>query len=919
MSRQNFLRAVLQSLMLPALFTFRAGAIPPPGPALDVRFLSLPSESPGPSSRRSGVVISEIMYHPATRPDGRDLQFIEVFNSMPWFEDLGGWQISGSAGFIFPQGFILPSLGYAVVAVNPPDLVTVTGATHVLGPLTGALPNSSGTLKLRHRGGAVMFEVHYGDSAPWPVAADGFGPSLVLSRPSRGEQDPSAWSASRNNGGSPGGPEPVSGESLSGVMLNEIYAERLDTTGGPGSFVEVFNYSETPADLGGWRLTDRSTVDRYTFPAGTHLGAGSHLVLQAAVMGFEIDPQGGRLCLRSPAGQVVDCLRYGPLEPGVALGRSPDGSGDFRRLGVPTPGAPNGAPMDSPVVINEILYHPASGDPDDEYLELYNTASTAIPLAGWRLSGGIDAAFSSLARLAPGSYGVVARNPARLLASHPTLKSSAILATFTGTLSHSGDRLALSRPVNVLSPAGAGSFLTNTVDVVVEDLTYGTGGRWGRWSDGGGSSLERVHSRADGRFAPAWADSDETAKSGWMTVESSGVLDNGATDGPTSLEILLLGPGECLVDHVEVISTGGTNLVVNPDFETGTNTWVFQGNHGGSSLETTEGYLSRQSLHLRATGAGNTGPNRIRTTLPVQPGRGRIATLRANVRWLKGAGNILLRLHGNWLDAPGSILTTKDLGTPGSPNSRRLAEPVPWITGVLHDPVLPAVNQPVRIVAHAAAADGLDRLILRWRVDPTGATNEIAMTDNGAGLYSAMIPGLATPGLVAYHIVAVDAGSSGNGSTFPADAPVRECLVRWGENHVSGAVGGYRIWMTQATFTRWSKREKLSNDPLDVTFAYGNSRVIYNAGSQYSGSPYHAPSYNTPTGFNCDYLLTVPPDEALLGEEELELLQPGNGGGDTTCQQEQHAYWIADQMGLPACHHRPVLLYVNGTPPFLSP
>jgi len=54
--------------------------------------------------------------------------------------------------------------------------------------------------------------------------------------------------------------------------------------------------------------------------------------------------------------------------------------------------------------------------------------------------------------------------------------------------------------------------------------------------------------------------------------------------------------------------------------------------------------------------------------------------------------------------------------------------------------------------------------------------------------------------------------------------------------------------MTQATLNRWSKREHLSNKPLDCAFVYGNYRVIYNIGGQYSGSPYHAPGFNSPIG-----------------------------------------------------------------------
>src|SRR5262249_39639809 len=35
----------------------------------------------GPSSRRTGLTISEIMYHPRSRTDGRNLEFIELFNT----------------------------------------------------------------------------------------------------------------------------------------------------------------------------------------------------------------------------------------------------------------------------------------------------------------------------------------------------------------------------------------------------------------------------------------------------------------------------------------------------------------------------------------------------------------------------------------------------------------------------------------------------------------------------------------------------------------------------------------------------------------------------------------------------------------------------------------------------------------------
>ena len=39
---------------------------------------------------------------------------------------------------------------------------------------------------------------------------------------------------------------------------------------------------------------------------------------------------------------------------------------------------------------------------------------------------------------------------------------------------------------------GQGVVSTNLMHIVMNDVTYGTGGRWGQWAAGGGSSLELI-------------------------------------------------------------------------------------------------------------------------------------------------------------------------------------------------------------------------------------------------------------------------------------------------------------------------------------------------------------------------------------------------------------------------------------------
>ncbi len=883
-------------------------ATPPVGPSLDASYLRPPAEPPGPSSRRAGIVVSEIMYHPAARLDGRDLRFVEIFNSQAWFEELGGWQLKGDIDFTFPTDFTLPARSYVVVAANPADLMASSSATGVLGPYTGSLSHGTGTVQLKNRLGAVQFEVVYRDSGPWPVAPDGAGPSLVLSRPSYGEADPRAWAASEVAGGSPGAAEPAAG-GMRTVWINEVSANPVPPA---LDFVELFNYSGEPADISGCVLTDNPSVARHVFPAGTVIAPNSWLMVDSSELGFGLSSGGEALFLGSADGtRVLDAVRFGPQGRGVSYGRVPDGSPRFDRLATPTPGTANAGRMGSSVVLNELMYDPASGDSSDEYVELYNVGTTPVDLGDWRLEDAVGFTFPEGTRLAGGGYLVVAKAAAHLRTNYPGLGPGNLLGDYSGGLGNSGDRVALSAPELVVSTNKSGHAVTNRIHVVVDEVTYASGGRWGKWSGGGGSSLELRDARADRRLAPNWADSDESGKSGWVTVAATGVSTLGLQTA-NALELFLYGPGECLVDNVEVVPNGSTNLVANSNFETGTTGWVFQGNHGASSLDAGEGYESSQSLHVRATGAGHTGPNRIRVPLLRVVTANQTVTLRAKVRWLKGTGSIHLRLHGNWFEAPGFVLAAHDLGTPGARNSRAVANAGPAITGVSHFPVLPAPLQGVVVTARADDPDGIANLVLRWRKDPSASVTEVPMTNNGAGLYTALIPGQASTSLVAFHVVATDGAAVPATSAFPSDAPARECLIRWGELLPGGVLGTYRMWMTKTNVDRWTKREKLSNDPLDGTFVYGNFRAIYNAGGMYSGSPYHAPSWTGPAGADCDYVFAAPDDDAMLGGSEMNLLKPGNGGGDGTLQAEQQAYWIADQLGLPHCNRRPVLLYFNG-------
>ena len=285
-----------------------AGSVTSAVAILTITLLSpaqLSYEPPGASSRRTGLTFSEIMYHPAPDAAGRHTEFIEIYNSNPFIEDISGWRLTGDFDYTFPSNTVLQGNSYLVVAPVPADVEAAYHITGVLGGSTNQLPNDGGTIRLRKRSGAVVLQVQYSDQPPWPVAADGTGHSLVLVRPSYGENDPRAWAHSAFKGGSPGAPDPVPAGPLENVVINEFLA---NTDPGLNDYVELFNNSSVPVDLSGtWLSDDPAAPKKFSLPAGSVIAPGAtRIFLDSAFnaspgspASFNFLPTGGACVLMS--------------------------------------------------------------------------------------------------------------------------------------------------------------------------------------------------------------------------------------------------------------------------------------------------------------------------------------------------------------------------------------------------------------------------------------------------------------------------------------------------------------------------------------------------------------------------------------------------------------------------------------------
>ena len=885
----------------------------PPASAV-VGTVPYPTEPLMACSRMTPIVFSEIMWKPAPRADTNNCEFIELYNSNPWFQDLSSYQIvCADMSYTFPPGTILAGGAYLVVAASPGSLQNVYGITNVLGPYAGSLKKAE-TLQLLDEQGSVLLTVPYSGLDPWPVATDGTGHSLVLANPSYGEGDPRAWATSDVVGGSPGVMECFRPSPLRNVVINELLAHSENSSVPP--FVELYNHSTQTVDVSGCVLTDDPGVRQYVIPAGTLLPPGGFVVFNAT-LGFGLKPAGDTLYLiKADGSRVLDAVPFEAQGNGVSYGRWPDGANDFYPLQSLTAGTNNSAILIGNVAINELMYDPISGNDDDQYIELFNQGSNVVSLAGWQFTAGVAFTFPPGATIPPRGYVVVGRNISELFSNYPSLSAAGTFGNYSGKLSHKGERIALAMPQSLYG--------TNTIFVVEDEVTYGAGGRWGQWSAGGGSSLELIDPHSNHRLAANWADSNEAQKSAWTNVETTGVLDNGANyeSSIQHAQIGILDVGECLVDNLEV-DWQGSNYVANSTFETGLANWSLQGSHLRSSLES-PGYNSTYALHIRCSDKFWPAENSCQVALATNAmAAGSTVTLRYKARWLHGNPEPDFRLNGNWLEATTLLPIPRNLGTPGAPNSTYITNAGPALYAVTHAPPVPAASQAVVVTAQVHDPDGVRSLILYYRIDPATAYNSMAMKDDGTGgdaiagdgVFSATIPGQVAGTIVAFYVAATD--NLGAATRFPAwltdNSPTRECVVMFGDGNPSGSFGVYHLWLTQTNVNRWAGLADLSNEGNDFTFVAGNSRVIYNGLGHYSGSPFHQ-EFDSPTGNLCAYKLVFPEDDKFLGATDFNKLhQPGNSpGDDTSLQREQTTWSFMRALGVPWGYRRFVAVYVNG-------
>ncbi len=357
-----------------------------------------------------------------------------------------------------------------------------------------------------------------------------------LTDPTRRWSQKSSWRTSLYRNGTPGWDDNNRLPNPGDVVINEVMAH---SNAGP-DWIELHNTTSEPINIGGWFLSDNNrdepNLTKYRIADGTTIGGNDYMVFYQDTdfnnpadpgcnVPFALSENGEEACLSSyldPNGFLTgyrDMEDFGASQTNVSFGRYYKSSTDnfnFVAMDYNTPDSNNAYPKVGPVVINEIMYNPPTGNQNEEYIELHNITGSLVTLyrydksTPWKFTDGIDYTFSEGPVVTIQAYGylILAKDLTAFTARYGSMPPGVqVLKGYGGRLSNAGERLQIAMPGDI-DNQGTRHYIR------IDRVTYSDGlhpedvpgsvDLWPREADGLGKSLSRKVSADYGNDVANW-------------------------------------------------------------------------------------------------------------------------------------------------------------------------------------------------------------------------------------------------------------------------------------------------------------------------------------------------------------------------------------------------------------------------------
>ena len=286
--------------------------------------------------------------------------------------------------------------------------------------------------------------------------------------------------------------------------------------------IELLNTNTSALNIGGWFISDDfEEPKKFRIPNGTMIPAGGYIVFDendfnpnpADPASFAFSSLGDEAYLFSGDGTNITGyfhgFEFGAAESGVAFARYVDSvtNEHFVATTTNTFHSANAYPKVGPIVISEIMYHPAAyGDGLDnsveEFIEIHNLSTNEVPLYDinaitntWHLRGGVDFNFPMNQTLAAGGFAMLVNFNTTNTPILDAFRSRynlgltiPIYGPYDGRLNNAGDSVRLLRPD---SPELDSFGNTIVPYILVDRVDYMPTEPWPLAADGIGASLQR--------------------------------------------------------------------------------------------------------------------------------------------------------------------------------------------------------------------------------------------------------------------------------------------------------------------------------------------------------------------------------------------------------------------------------------------
>ncbi len=447
-----------------------------------------------PPAGRGQIVINEIMY----APDAPEPEWVELHNAGALPVDVGGWSIqdAGAAAGAIPPAVISPG-GYLVLARDSGRLRAVRAVGSAIATVQLPLLNNAGdAVILRDEAKRTIDSVLYAEE--WGGAD---GASLERRSHTFPAASDSSWGTSADRSGA----TPGRRNSLSPAALDLL--------------VESLGFDQTAGIVA-------ATVRN----GGTEPSAPAELLLyhDADEDGFSAPAEElarGHLDVMAPGERLLVEFRWPRdlTEKGETALAEIRMGGDERRENDLASAAVRAPFLETGVVITEVMFDPlpAGTRAGAEYVEILNTNTVAISVAGWKLHDATSRAQAALPaqsqRVPPGGRLLIASDSALFVRFPALLDSACVVLMGNTSLGLNGDQDDL--------------VLRNRNGVTVDSVHYSSG--WHRRDLGEmkGVALERISigggsndprnwssSAAPSGGTPCAPNSVEIPPSGWPAV-----------------------------------------------------------------------------------------------------------------------------------------------------------------------------------------------------------------------------------------------------------------------------------------------------------------------------------------------------------------------------------------------------------------